>query len=477
MSLPTTLQSTDASGFTKTDHEQHHDTLHAFYNTSNVTDLVALGGAGDGSTDDTTAVQAAEASTKVVFSPSGTFLTTIAGASLTGRFRGVGQVKDSGGNKRAPWFSQLTAAPSSLGSWDSPVTAFNGDLSKVQIAMEHRVTGSSTLGTPATGYEQDPEASPFVGYLYNTSGHNEDTASNDGRTGVSLLNLKVFQAGQGDAGAVFSSTFVTGSLSGATTFLSNPAGVLLNGQVDAGSDGVYLNPLEFNLNGHSYDVAGIGLVLNLDRNSETGNLDVCWGGVRVQNTGSKAADVGFMAVNAGAGDGFQVGLDLANADLPTSGTWINAAITMKQDQRIYLDATGADAGASLYRRPSSTGTTWMTYNSSLPAIHFVVSNTTAMQIGSSNVVFPNNVIFADAKNIVVNTSTGTKIGTGTTQKLGFWNNTPIAQPSSTGETTGFTAGGGTAVTDSSTFTGNVGSTAYRISDVVKHLKNIGLIAA
>lgn len=62
-------------------------------------------------------------------------------------------------------------------------------------------------------------------------------------------------------------------------------------------------------------------------------------------------------------------------------------------------------------------------------------------------------------------------------KLGFLGATPIVRPSSTGETTGFTAGAGTSVNDDSTFTGNVGSTAYRISDIVKHLKNIGLIAA
>lgn len=82
----------------------------------------------------------------------------------------------------------------------------------------------------------------------------------------------------------------------------------------------------------------------------------------------------------------------------------------------------------------------------------------------------------DTVNISLATGTGTKIGTGTTQKLGIWNATPIAQPSSTGETNGFTGGAGTAVRDDSTFTGNVGSTAYRISDIVKHLKNIGLIA-
>lgn len=45
----------------------------------------------------------------------------------------------------------------------------------------------------------------------------------------------------------------------------------------------------------------------------------------------------------------------------------------------------------------------------------------------------NHTTIADTKNIVVSASTGTKIGTGTTQKLGLWNATPIAQPSSTSD--------------------------------------------
>lgn len=40
---------------------------------------------------------------------------------------------------------------------------------------------------------------------------------------------------------------------------------------------------------------------------------------------------------------------------------------------------------------------------------------------------------ADAKNIVVGSTTGTKIGTATTQKIGFWNVTPVVQPAAAGQ--------------------------------------------
>lgn len=54
------------------------------------------------------------------------------------------------------------------------------------------------------------------------------------------------------------------------------------------------------------------------------------------------------------------------------------------------------------------------------------------ETGTGLLVFATNptlsgVTFADATNIVLNTSTGTKIGTATTQKLGFFNATPVAQ--------------------------------------------------
>lgn len=52
----------------------------------------------------------------------------------------------------------------------------------------------------------------------------------------------------------------------------------------------------------------------------------------------------------------------------------------------------------------------------------------------------------------------------------------LARATTLGVTSGFTAGAGTAVKDDSTFTGNLGTTAYRISDVVYALKSMGILA-
>ena len=48
---------------------------------------------------------------------------------------------------------------------------------------------------------------------------------------------------------------------------------------------------------------------------------------------------------------------------------------------------------------------------------------------------------AEGKDFAVGTSTGTKIGTGTTQKLGFFNATPVVQQTGGSATAGGSYGG------------------------------------
>ena len=76
----------------------------------------------------------------------------------------------------------------------------------------------------------------------------------------------------------------------------------------------------------------------------------------------------------------------------------------------------------------------------------------------------------DAVNVAVGTATGTKIGTSTSQKISFWDKTPIVQPTTgiTGAT--FTTNSGTAVNDASTFGG------YTLQKIAAALINVGILA-
>jgi hypothetical protein len=171
--------------------------------------------------------------------------------------------------------------------------------------------------------------------LRNESGHNQETAGNGGRTGICAYQTKVDQHGQGDAVAYNGLIFVTGTKSGSTHFLANPAGVLLNGSLQAGADGVYLNTVEFDMQDGGFDCAGIGTVTNLSRTNAAGAKSVVWMGHRVQGTGTEYADVAYSATGK-----IKIGLDTTNMDAGI----LQRAVTMKANQRIYLNATSPGGG-------------------------------------------------------------------------------------------------------------------------------------
>jgi hypothetical protein len=76
----------------------------------------------------------------------------------------------------------------------------------------------------------------------------------------------------------------------------------------------------------------------------------------------------------------------------------------------------------------------------------------------------------DGLNIAFGTTNGTKIGTATTQKISFWNATPIVQPTTAVAAAAFVANTSLIANDTATFDG------YTIGQIVKALRNTGILA-
>lgn len=90
-----------------------------------------------------------------------------------------------------------------------------------------------------------------------------------------------------------------------------------------------------------------------------------------------------------------------------------AEITGNGTDAVVLAAPDALGASVVVVLPGSAGTLALTASPNLTTPTITTSMT-----------------MADAANIIANTSTGTKIGTATGQKLAFWNATPIIQPAS-----------------------------------------------
>jgi len=87
---------------------------------------------------------------------------------------------------------------------------------------------------------------------------------------------------------------------------------------------------------------------------------------------------------------------------------------------------------------------------------------------SGNLDSGGNITMAEAKNIVLGTTTGTKIATGEDQKLGFFNVTPVIRPSAftqTYATADKTFSAYTANDQSAAYTGSVVDSEAKLTDI------------
>ena len=95
--------------------------------------------------------------------------------------------------------------------------------------------------------------------------------------------------------------------------------------------------------------------------------------------------------------------------------------------------------------------------------------TIALTGTTPTVKFSTKVQLSDV-DLILGTTTGTKIGTSTSQKLGFWNKTPVVQPTTSGGSAVVAHIGSTVMNENDTIGG------YTIAQIVQALQTIGILA-
>jgi hypothetical protein len=159
--------------------------------------------------------------------------------------------------------------------------------------------------------------------------------------------------------------------------------------------------------------------------------------------------------------------------------------TNAQTSRVYGTYTDASNYVRAALSSTSTGVTLAAETAGTGADDIPLNLTAA---GTGTVKVNSNLEITDAKDIVLATVTGTKIGTATTQKLGFYNATPVVQPAAVADIT-TTATAGTLPTPDGTVTiadadvPTVGELLEycveleaKLEAALGHLRTLGLIA-
>ena len=207
-----------------------------------------------------------------------------------------------------------------------------------------------------------------------------------------------------------------------------------------GSYNIALGMTALNANTTGADNIGIGynsLSVNTTGNQ---NLGIGSGSLVDNTTGSNNVSLGFFsgALNSTGSRGVFIGTYAGAYETASDAFYLN-----NQDR---TDLAGDKAKSLMYGVFNATA----------------LSQTLTLNLGTLTLL--------DGANIVFGTTTGTKIGTAASQKIGFYNTTPIVQPTTGVATSAFAANTSGIADDTATFGG------YKISQIVKALQLLGLLA-
>ena len=379
-----------------------------------------------------------------VFSNVGEYLLGVSSDLRLGR-RGAANLRLGSADAAAPVAQTLSVQSGTAGASATTVSISGTALTIAgtitgTIAIGHAVTGTGvtagTLITAGSGSSWTVNNSQTVGPItayFNSVGQNLTITGSQG-SGPSAGGSIIFQVAPAGSAA----TTAQNALSTALTIDSNRKLTVADGSVTAPSFGFSSNSATSGF----YRTGTNGFGWSVNNNP--------WFNVRQEDVAISRNGVPLIF---GANLDLQIHRDDANILAQrnaNNGQTFNlyGRYTSGTDhERFFVTApTTAGAAVQLGTQKGSGGGT-------ARALEFQTDGTTRMTIGSGG-----SFTLADAQDIAIGTTTGTKIGTATTQKLGFYNATPVVQP--------------TAVANAT----DAATVITQLNALLTRMRNLGLIA-
>lgn len=267
------------------------------------------------------------------------------------------------------------------------------------------VTNGGALGTPSSGTATNLTGLPVS-------------------TGISGLGTGVATAlavNVGSAGAPVVLNGALGTPSSGT--LTNATGLPISTGVSGLGTGVatlLATPSSANLASALTDKTGTGL--NVFDTSPTLVTPVLGAATGTSIALTNSSNAGNTIVNAS-------NLTSGTAAIATIAATANGgAITLQAFSSAYTTSGSAIAGYGRIRTGSGLSGLSLVTGTTAP-ISFWTNDIERMRLSSTGGLSLGTTTDPGSLNIAFDTTTGTKIGTATTQKIAFWNATPIVQPS------------------------------------------------
>jgi len=148
----------------------------------------------------------------------------------------------------------------------------------------------------------------------------------------------------------------------------------------------------------------------------------------VNNIGLSLFSWSDYSTDVGGGAGVGPDLVFARSNSNTEGT--QAAVTngMLLGRINFNGSDGTAFANGAYIAAASDGQTWASGDCPTRLVFSVTADGAASPTEALRISNDRSITVSDGGNVVLGTTTGTKIGTATTQKIGFFNATPVVQP-------------------------------------------------